>query len=123
MRKKRPFDGFIRWIIGRRYSQIGFFLNFKAVLIFKFLNLYAQPVYLWGAHASGSLNVPVSKVLSGTWGTARAAQLGSASRRALLLGTWGAAIAAQRGDYLCSPVLGAIMRILTYTAKRLLLVA
>jgi hypothetical protein len=54
---------------------------------------------LSGAHASGSLHVPVSKVLYGTWGTARAAQ-------------W--------GDYLCSPALGDIMSILTFTDKRLL---
>jgi hypothetical protein len=54
MRKKRPFDGFIGWIIRLRYSRIGFIFNFKAVFIFKFLNLYAQPVYLWGAHASGA---------------------------------------------------------------------
>jgi hypothetical protein len=99
MRKKRPFDGFIGWIISRRYSWIGFIFNFKAVFIFKFLNLNAQLAYLWVAHASRSLHVPVSKVLYGTWGTARAAQ---------------------RGDYLCSPALGDIMNILTYTAKRLL---
>jgi hypothetical protein len=68
MRKKRPFDGFIGWIISRRYSRIGFIFNFKAVLMLKFLNLYAQPVYLWEAHASGSLHIPVSKVLSETWG-------------------------------------------------------
>jgi hypothetical protein len=79
MGKKRPFDGFIGWIISRRYTRIGFIFNFKAVFIFKFLNL-------WGAHASGSLHVPVSRVLSGTWGTARAAQRGSASRGALLWG-------------------------------------
>jgi hypothetical protein len=50
-----------------------------------------------GAHASGSLHIPVSKVLSGMWGTARAAQRGSLSRGALLPGTWGTARAAQRG--------------------------
>jgi hypothetical protein len=99
MRKIRPFDGIIGWIISCSYSRIGFIFKFKAVFIFKILNLYAQPVYLWGAHPSGSLHVPVSKVLSGTRGTARAAQ---------------------QGDYLCSPALGAIMSILTYTAKRLL---
>jgi hypothetical protein len=77
MRKKRPFDGFIGWIISRRYSRLGFIFIFKAVFMFKFSNLYAQPVYLWGAHASRSLHVSVSKVLSGTWGTARAAQRGA----------------------------------------------
>jgi hypothetical protein len=84
MRKKRPFDGFIEWIISHRYSRIGFIFNFKAVFIFQFLNLYAQPVYLWGAHASKSLHVTVRKVLSWMWGTDRAAQRGSASRGALL---------------------------------------
>jgi hypothetical protein len=73
MKKKRPFNGFIGWII--------IIFNLKAIFLFKFLNLYAQPVYLWGAHASVNLHVLVSKVLSGTWGTA------------------GAAL---QGDYLCS---------------------
>jgi hypothetical protein len=114
MRKKRPFDGFIGWRISSRYFRIGFIFNFKAVFIFEFLNLYAQPVYLWGAHASRSLHV------SGTWGTPRAVQRGRASRGALLPGTSGTARAAQRGDYLCSPALSVIMSMLTYTAKRLL---
>jgi hypothetical protein len=84
IRKKRPFDGFIGWIMSLKYSRIGFIFNFKAVFIFRFLNLNAQPVYLWGAHASGSLHVPVSKGLSGKWGNTRAAQREGASRGALL---------------------------------------
>jgi hypothetical protein len=47
MRKKRPFDGFIGWIISLRYSWIWFIFNFKAIFKSKFINLYAQPVYLW----------------------------------------------------------------------------
>jgi hypothetical protein len=48
MRKKRPADGFIgyRYKISPRYSRIGFIFNNKVVFIFKFLNLYAQPVSL-----------------------------------------------------------------------------
>jgi hypothetical protein len=34
-------------------NLIEFIFNFKVVLIFKFLNLYAQLVSLWGAYASG----------------------------------------------------------------------
>jgi hypothetical protein len=66
MRKKRPFDGFMGWKIS--HSRIGLIFNFKAVFIFKFLYSYAQPVYLWGAHASRSLHLLLSNVLSGTWG-------------------------------------------------------
>jgi hypothetical protein len=52
MRKKRPFDDFIGWIVSRRYSRIGFIFYFKAVFIFRFLNLFAQPVYLLEASTS-----------------------------------------------------------------------
>jgi hypothetical protein len=44
MRKKRPANGFIRKIIGPRFSRIGFIFYFEVTFILKFLNLYAQPV-------------------------------------------------------------------------------
>jgi hypothetical protein len=43
-------------------------------------------------------DVPVTKVLSGTWGTARAAQQRSTSQGAPLFGMWGIARAAQQGS-------------------------
>jgi hypothetical protein len=45
-----------RWFywkkISSRYFRKGFIFNFKAVFISKCLSLHAQPVSLWGAHAS-----------------------------------------------------------------------
>jgi hypothetical protein len=52
MRIKRHADGFTGKIISPSYSWIGFIFNFNDIFIFKFLNLYAQPAFLWGAHAS-----------------------------------------------------------------------
>jgi hypothetical protein len=89
MKKKRPADGFMGFIISPRYSRIEFIFNFIVIFIFKFLNFYAQPVSLYGAHTSGR-----GKCSSGT---TRAAHWHARPREHCSSGTWGTARAAQRG--------------------------
>jgi hypothetical protein len=74
------------WIDNKSYifPDWVLFLILKSSSYLKFSKLEAQPLYLWGAHASGSLHVPVSKVLSMMLGTARSVQHERASQGALL---------------------------------------